>query len=332
MPYALYFYANIASLFKAFLLSMSGFINLRDWLEHRKAGSKKTNSILLSFIGDVVVPHGGSISLGSLVHVGELLGITEQTVRSAANRLAADGWIVGETMGRRSFYTLTPLAKIRFASALRRIFYHAETTWSGEWSILMIDPAGFDSVTMDEVNRDLAWTGFGRAANGVFVRPLIDKEFADNDLLINEDACQQSICFTASQVPCSPNESLQPFIKRLWDMDAVEARYKAFVETYDPVLAAVWGASSALDGDLALALRTFLKHDYRRIRLVDPQLPPELQPENWVGNRALYIAHEIYDFLLAPSEEHIMTSLQGPEGQFPQLHPDFYERFGGLSR
>lgn len=40
------------------------------------------------------------------------------------------------------------------------------------------------------------------------------------------------------------------------------------------------------------------------------QLPVELQWGNWIGNRALYIAHEIYDFLLAPSEYCIMSFLE----------------------
>ena len=62
------------------------------------------------------------------------------------------------------------------------------------------------------------------------------------------------------------------------------------------------------------------------------QLPAELKSESWIGNRALYITHEIYDFLLAPSEDYIMSHLEGTNGHLPQLESDFYERFGGLSR
>lgn len=309
----------------------TSFISLRDWLDLRIAGSKKSNSILLSFIGDVVVPHGGSIGLGSLVHVGDLLGITEQTIRSAANRLATDGWLSAETHGRRSFFALTPFADIRFQAASRRIYHHAESEWLGEWHIVMVDSGNLDSGALDEMNRDMTWTGFGKAANGVFVRPKADEGVTCADLQINAHIGASAVCFTASRPPCADDEALRPFIKRLWDLDAVEQRYRAFIERYDPVLAAVWGAAG-IDGALALAIRTFMNHDFRRIRLVDPQLPVELQPENWVGSRALYIAHEIYDFLLAPSEDYIMAHLEGPEGRLPQLEPDFYERFGGLSR
>ncbi len=310
---------------------MTSFISLSDWLNQRISGSKKSNSILLSFIGDVVIPHGGSIGLGSLVHVGELLGITEQTVRSAANRLAADDWLAAETHGRRSFFTLTPSAVERFGAAIRRIYHHAEAEWTGEWHIVMVDPASMDSTALEEVNRDMAWTGFGKAANGVFVRPKTDEGVTCSDIQINSHAGASAVCFTATRPPCAGEETLRPFIKRLWDLDAVESRYRAFIDRYDPVLAAVWGASS-MDGGLALAVRTYMNHDFRRIRLVDPQLPAELQPDNWIGNRALYIAHEIYDFLLAPSEDYIMFHLEGPEGRLPQLESDFYERFGGLSR
>lgn len=308
----------------------NAFIDLNDWLAQRAAGSKKSTSILLSFIGDVVVPHGGSIGLGSLVHVGELLGITEQTIRSAANRLAVDGWLEAETHGRRSFFTLTPFADVRFRLSTNRIYYHAETEWDGEWHIIMVDTDGLDSSEIDSINRDFGWTGFGRAAPGVFARPNIGNVSVYGTIKINPAAEKAALCFSAKRPPSDSIESLKTFIKRMWDLDSVESRYRAFIKQYDPVLGAVWGASQ-IEGALALAIRTFMNHDFRRIRLVDPQLPLELQSENWIGHRALYIAHEIYDLLLAPSEAYIMEHLEGPNGRLPQLEADFYERFGGLS-
>ena len=304
---------------------------LRDWLVERSSGSKKSTSVLLSFIGDVVIPHDGAIGLGSLVKLGELLGITEQTVRSAANRLAVDGWLTAEIHGRRSFFMLTDFALTRFHPAIHRIYHHADTEWEGEWQLVMIDPSGLGSDEIEEINRDLSWIGFGRFSPGVFIRPKIAGRETCEDLKVNPAAQNASVCFTGWRPPCASDDNLRPFIRRLWDLDAVTARYKAFIQRYDPLLAAIWSASS-IDGELALALRTFMIHDFRRIRLVDPQLPPELQEANWIGNRALYIAHEIYDFLLAPSEDYVMSHFEGPAGRLPQLSMDFYERFGGLSR
>ena len=73
-------------------------------------------------------------------------------------------------------------------------------------------------------------------------------------------------------------------------------------------------------------------HDFRRIRLLDPALPSELLPDGWNGDRAIYIAHELYDLLMPSSEQFIMEVMQGPDGRIPYVDSSFYDRFGGLTR
>ena len=75
-----------------------------------------------------------------------------------------------------------------------------------------------------------------------------------------------------------------------------------------------------------------MMHDFRRIRLVDPMLPPTLLPESWNGDQAFYVAHELYDLLIPSSEQYVMEYMQGPEGRIPYLESWFYDRFGGLTR
>lgn len=304
------------------------------WLDERANGSKKSNSLLVSMLGDIVVPHGGEIALSSLVHAGELLGIGEQTIRSAANRLAGEGWITGETLGRRSFFRLTDFGRIRFEVASRRIYQEAEQEWAGDWQIVMIARSGnLSTQVLDDVNRDLTWAGFGKVSPGVFLRPLVEGAGACEELNINAVAAEHSLCFISTSPPCCVHEnSMKNFVCELWDFRTIESRYQRFVSLYDPVLAAVWTSDRRIDGATAVKLRTYLNHDFRRIRLIDPQLPLELLPEKWIGGRALYVAHEIYDLLVGPSEAYIMEHFEGQLGRLPQLTPDFYDRFGGLSR
>ena len=69
------------------------FATIAGWIEERQAANRRSGSVLITLFGDVVVPHGGAVALGSLVEAGALTGISEQTIRSSVNRLVADGWL-----------------------------------------------------------------------------------------------------------------------------------------------------------------------------------------------------------------------------------------------
>ena len=66
------------------------FATIAGWIEERQAANRRSGSVLITLFGDVVVPHGGAVALGSLVEAGALTGISEQTIRSSVNRLVAD--------------------------------------------------------------------------------------------------------------------------------------------------------------------------------------------------------------------------------------------------
>jgi phenylacetic acid degradation operon negative regulatory protein len=177
----------------------------------------------------------------------------------------------------------------------------------------------------------LLWIGFGKVSETVFIRPETDEH--KKCCLTNLGVAPKTgeICFSASTLPCVADESVAEIVSRAWALDVLESRYKAFIARYDAVLAAVWKQPKC-SGEEAFAVRSFLIHDFRRIRVIDPQLPAALLPDTWNGARALYIAHELYDLLMPTSERFIMERIEGPNGQLPQLNTDFYKRFGGLSR
>jgi phenylacetic acid degradation operon negative regulatory protein len=52
----------------------------------------------------------------------------------------------------------------------------------------------------------------------------------------------------------------------------------------------------------AMAARTLLIHDWRRIVLRDPDLPADLLPDDWPGNHALEMIRPLYAGLADASE------------------------------
>ena len=316
---------------------MSGnFINIDGWIAERIAGTKKAPSVLMSILGDVVVPHGGVVALGSLVTAAGLLGVNETTVRSSVNRLQTDDWLANETLGRRSFYRLSNTGKRRFDTAYHRVYSPSDSGWDGNWHLVVLDPSAASSDVIADMAKDLRWGGYGKISDTVFIKPKSDSQSMCKNILSSPGRQERPrVCFTAQTPPCMDAEPLDKLIRRAWDMDTLESRYKAFVTRYNPMLAAVWDAIAdkrRLDPKRSFILRAFLIHDYRRARLIDPMLPMELLPESWLGDRAFYITHELYDMLTPASERFVMETFEGADGQLPQLDTSFYDRFGGLSR
>jgi phenylacetic acid degradation operon negative regulatory protein len=68
-------------------------------------------SLIVTIYGDAVVPRGGSLWLGSLLDMMAAFGIGGGVVRTAMSRLAKDGWIERQRIGRQSYYRLSTIRR-----------------------------------------------------------------------------------------------------------------------------------------------------------------------------------------------------------------------------
>ena len=310
----------------------NNFSTVENWIETRKLANKRSGSVLISLMTDFVAPHGGAVALGSLVDAGALMGITEQTIRSSVNRLVADGWLTTEAVGRRSICRFSDSGQKRYELAAKRIYQSPSNIWGGEWHMIVANTGAIEPELYVEHVRDLLWSGFGRVADNVFIRPKLDPARGGCCNWEFRDVVTKSmVCFIGTTAQCITNESIAAMINRAWDIGTVRARYDAFIGRYEDLLGEIW-KSNRIPGPQAFAIRSMLIHDFRRIRLIDPSLPRELHPANWNADRAVYIAHELYDLLMLSSEQYIMEVMQGPEGRIPYIESWFYDRFGGLTR
>jgi len=75
-----------------------------------------------------------------------------------------------------------------------------------------------------------------------------------------------------------------------------------------------------------------LIHDYRRLLLRDPELPEQLLPAEWPGERARLLCKDLYRRLLAPAERHLDRFLLTADGTSPRLQPMVHARFAEEDR
>lgn len=287
------------------------------------------NSLIISVFGDMVVPRGGRIWLGSLIRLLEPLGLNERLVRTSVFRLARDQWLRTEALGRRSDYLLTPSGQRRFDEASRHIYASHAPLWDRRWR-LILGVGQLEQKDREGLRRALFWQGFGAIGPDLFVHPSADLSAAF-DALVAEgfaDLLGRLMPLLAADARLGGTASNGDLVARAWDLDELAQSYGQFVAAYLPTLAELRrDRAAAIDEEEAFLMRLLLIHDYRRLLLRDPELPDVLVPAGWPGQTARVLCKELYRRLLAPSERHLERCFSTADGSCPALDPMVHERF-----
>ena len=289
----------------------------------RRQKPLRGGSLIVTLFGDAIMPRGGVVSLGSLIGLGAPFGLNERLVRTATSRLAKEGWLEGRRAGKLSEYQLTSGGRERFAEATRRIYSPPESEWSGRWTVVVLPP--MPAAARNALKEELTWRGFGELSAQVFAHPEADSRA----LAISQrrgGPLSRVVVFDAG---LAPGDDPRRLAALGWDLDELAARYRRFVKRFEPVEAAV-AAERELDPRASFIVRTLLIHEYRRLHLRDPMLPPRRLEADWPGARAARLCRDIYSRVFVASEAHLSRVAAQLQGPLPPPDPSVLERFGGL--
>ncbi len=282
-------------------------------LQHLRNRPSRTWSIVVTVFGDAVAPRGGSLWLGSLLGIFEAMGIPGGVVRTAMSRLAADDWLQRSRVGRNSFYQLTDKGRARFAAAAARIYGEPPTEWNGCFNLVLLDGGG----DRDTVRGVLEGSGFGSIAPGVLIAPL--------STLLPDEAVSLLRLQGCADLPTG-----RRLAERAWMLTDTAEAYRRFLHAFEPLWQWIAGSGRLSDLD-ALVARILLVHEYRRVVLRDPLLPPALLPTDWPGTGARRLASRIYQALLTGSERWLDQNGRSANGPLPAPSSDLKRRFGTAS-
>ena len=244
----------------------------------RADGGPSARSLLISVLGQWVGPTDTPVWTATLVGALEALGIEARAARQAVNRTAADGWLEGESVGRYTRWRLTSSGRRMIGSAVPRVQRSivSDRTWDGTFLLLTLTGAVLDREARERLAVGLDFEGFGTLGPGTWVAVGEgSREGADSVL----SACglqDRALLFSAQTVDGA--ETPAEVVALAWDLDTAEAAHEAFLEEFERAMPA--------DECEAFALRTRLAHEWRHLLSVDPSLPPQLLPADWVGTRA----------------------------------------------
>lgn len=268
-------------------------------LEHLRSRPSRTWSIVITVFGDAVVPRAGSLGTGSLLDIFAGMGIGSGVVRTAVSRLAADGWLQSKRVGRSSFYRLTSKGQESFAAAAERVYGAPPQAWDGRFHLIL--PEG--GTDHDAVRAALEGSGFGSAGPGIWIAPTTRQVPAEAASHIQVKGCMSL-------------DTARRLATRAWPLADTAAAYGRFLEAFAPLLD--WIGSGGRLSDLdTLVARILLVHEYRRVVLRDPQLPPALLPDGWAGMPARELCRKVYLALLPGSERWLSQNGQTEVGPLP---------------
>lgn len=297
----------------------------------RLLGTLRINpkNLIATIYGDMLVPHGGTVWLGSLVKMAEPFGIAEYLSRTTALRLVKDGWLHPTRVGKLSFYSMTDEHVRNVIAYYPRVYGQPSVGQTAVWRLLLTGAAGLDAKGYATLRRNLLWSGVGQVAPHVFISAAED--LAPLQALLKSVGLLDRIQIldAAAASPAGP-ALMRAIVADAWDIEALEKSYQEFLARFRPIWSHIEGTRS-LDPEAAYATRALLMMEYRRIALRDPRLPRDHLPALWAGEMAFALCRNIYEAVLEPSEAYLASVVRTADGPLRRPSPELYARFGGLT-
>jgi phenylacetic acid degradation operon negative regulatory protein len=278
-------------------------------VEQLKREPSRTGSIVITVFGDAIVPRGGSVWLGTLLEFFGAIDIDSGVVRTAMSRLASDGWLERNKVGRNSFYRLDKKGRQTFDTATKHIYDPPLSDWTGRFELLLIGNGGDRDASRDALKN----AGFGSPLPGVWVAP--------SGVPVPEEAAGAIRLEVSAE-----DDSGRRLLSESWPLERTADAYLKFMKTFEPLRASI-NRREVLSNADAFTARILLIHHYRRVVLRDPLLPTPLLPRDWPGRAARRLCGEIYRGLLPASEQWLDAHATNENGPLPKPGGALARRF-----
>lgn len=268
----------------------------------------QTQDMIFTLYGDYIRHRDGEAWTGSLIELLGLFGISEQAVRSTLSRMSQKGWLTSRRASRHSYYSLTPKCLELLEEGAQRIFQPRCDPWDGWWYLLTYSIPESKRHLRRRLRRRLLWLGFGalHQATWISCRDLrVELEKVVGDLGIRPYV----EFFTAEHQGFADDKEI---VARCWDLKGLDDYYATFISHYGPPFEAHEArlrASDSLDSRECFMQRFMLIHEYRSSPYVDPNLPLELLPNDWLGEEAKQLFQQYHDLLVDEAETYVDSVL-----------------------
>src|SRR3954470_22382642 len=255
--------------------------DVNDQLRRRSVGAPAARSVLLTMLGEYVLPASGGAWQESLIGALGTLGYKTHAARQALARSVTAGWLATERHGRRSRVRLTPETAEMLRSGATRIYSFGEAwEWDGRWLLVVLRVPEERREVRHRMRARLAWAGFGSLGGGLWISPHVERERELADAGGDESGAELVSFHGGLGALGDPAR----VVAEAWDLDAVATAYRAFVARF--------GRMTPRGAEAVFRAQTLLVHEWRRFPFLDPDLPDGMLPARWPRGRAHDLFHD----------------------------------------
>lgn len=250
-----------------------------DQLRKRALGAPAARSLLLTVLGEYVLPLERGVWQETLVSALATLHYSQQAARQAVSRSTRDDWLQAERHGRRARMTLTASTRALLRTGADRIYsFGARRTWDGRWLMVIVRVPEKNREVRHQLRSSLAWAGLGSLGGGVWLTPHVDREQEIERTLAQEPLAGMVSFIAQFGGIGDPRE----IVASAWDLHQVREQYERFISRFSRVRPAT--------PEACFREQTLMVHTWRKFPFLDPELPASLLSGKWPRARA----HELF--------------------------------------
>src|SRR4051812_32897688 len=197
---------------------------MNDQLRRRSLGSPAARSLLLTVLGEYVLPANPGVWQETLIGTLGTMDYKPQAARQALARSVAAGWLTTERHGRRARVRLTPDTAAMLRTGAERIYGFGEAPeWDGRWLLVVLRVPEERRDVRHQLRTRLAWAGFGSLGGGLWISPHVGRE-GELETMARAEPAADLQSFIAELGALGAPERL---VAAAWDLAAVAGRYEA---------------------------------------------------------------------------------------------------------
>jgi phenylacetic acid degradation operon negative regulatory protein len=269
---------------------------MNDQLRRRSIGPPAARSMLLTVLGEYVLPAEDGVWQETLIAALGSLDYKTHAARQALARSVGGGWLRTERHGRRARMYLTDETREMLSSGAARIYGFGEPRpWDGRWLLVVVRVPEQRRDVRHLIRSQLAWAGFGSLGNGLWITPHVDRE-AEVTRIVTDLSVAELLSFRAEFGGIGDPAKA---VADAWDLEAVAERYREFVSSFSRLRPKA--------PEAVFRAQTELVHTWRKFPFLDPDLPQEVLPPRWPRTRAHDVFLERHAEWQGPAQEHFRS-------------------------
>jgi phenylacetic acid degradation operon negative regulatory protein len=263
--------------------------------------SDRPRALIVTIYGLYAREVGGWVSVSALIRLMARLGVDEPAVRSSISRLKRRGVLEAERIDGTAGYTLSASARQILDEGDRRIFARPRAGIDDEWVIAVFSVPESERSKRHTLRSRLTWLGFGTVASGVWIAPG-HLEHEARETIERHGLVDYVDLFRARHVGVVPTIEK---VASWWDLEELDRLYADFHERFAPTLASWRSRRRRDDEGEAFADYVRVLTAWRRLPYLDPGLPPELLPREWMGATAADLFFGLQRRIEAPAHRFV---------------------------